>query len=154
MTQTPTLVPTPTPTPAGSVTVIEPASGGGKPGATVGAGTFGYTPADINQQVITTVSVTVSHPGIFSSLTLTASLNSVPAGSVTVSAPDIASTTIFTFSPAITIPSGGEQVLTFSLAGVISGGKSVELETMPKVKLAGIVGHRKNQEEAARSCFH
>jgi len=100
-------------------------------------------PADINQQVITTVSVTVSHPSIFSSLTLTASLNSVPAGSVTVTAPDITATTVFTFSPPITIPSDSGATLTFSLAGVISGGKSADLETMSKVKLAGIAGSQK-----------
>ncbi len=141
--ETPTVTFTPTPTPAGSVDVIEPASGGGKPGSTVSAGSFGYSPADINQQVITTVSVTVSHPGIFSSLTLTASLDSVPAGSVTVSAPDISSTTVFTFSPPITIPFDSGATLTFSLAGVISGGKSAELETVLKVRLAGIVGSQK-----------
>jgi hypothetical protein len=84
----------------------------------------------------------VSHPGIFSSLTLTATLNSVPV-SVTVAAPNITATTIFTFSPPITIPFDSGSTLTFSLAGVISGGKSANLETMSKVKLAGIVGNQK-----------
>jgi hypothetical protein len=134
----PSSIPTPTATPAGSVNVIEPASGGGQPGATVGLGSFSYSPANTNQQIVTSVSVSVSRPQIFSSLTLSVLLNSEPVGTVTVDAPNITSTTVFVFSPAITIPSGGEESMTFSLGGVISGGKAALLEGMPKVELAGI----------------
>ena len=142
--ETPTVTSTPTPAPGGSVDLVEPASGGGKPGSTVGLGSFGYSPIDGNQQLVTTVSVTVSRPAIFSSLTLSAFLNAVPAGTLTINAPNITSMTIFTFSPGITIPSGGPQNLTFSLAGVISAGKSAGLEGMEKVKLAGITAGPKS----------
>jgi hypothetical protein len=134
----PSSIPTPTATPGGSVTLMEPGSGGGQPGASVGLGIFGYSPANTNQQMVTSVSVSVSRPQIFSSLTLSVRLNSELVGTVTVDAPNITSTTVFAFSPIITIPSGGEESLTFSLGGVISGGKTALLEGMPKVKLAGI----------------
>jgi hypothetical protein len=126
------------------VDLVEPGSGGGKPGSAVGLGSFGYTPADAKQQIVTTVSVTVSRPAIFSSLTLTVLIDTEPAGSVTVSAPNISSTTIFTFSPPITIPIRTRASLMFSFAGIISGGKRVELEGMPKVKLAGITAGPKS----------
>ena len=117
--QAPTVTSTPTPAPGGSVNLVEPASGGGKPGDGLGLGSFGYTPNTVNQQIVTSVNVTVTHPEIFSSLTLTALINAVPAGTVTVNAPNIDSTTVFIFKPAIVIPSGGGQSLTFTFNGEI-----------------------------------
>ncbi len=134
--ETPT--PSPAPSPAGMVDVIQPASGGGNPGDNVEAGSFGYTPIDTaDAQVISSVTVSVTHPRIFSSLTLTAFLDSVPAGSVEVDAPNITSSTIFTFNPVITIPSGGSHSLTFSFSGVISG-KTMGAIDLDKVQLAGM----------------
>jgi len=139
-TATSTTTPTTTPTPVGNVQVIEPGSGSGGPGATVGAGSFGYTPSDTNAQTLTSVSVSISNPNVFSSLVLTASLNGAPAGSSTVNAPNIVDTTVFTFSPAISIPSGGSQVVTFTLSGVLSGGASARLDfDRGRIKLAGVV---------------
>lgn len=135
--ETPTVTSTPTPAPGGSVDLVEPASGGGKPGASVNAGSFGYTPSNTSQQVLSSVNVTVSHPHIFSSLTLTAFLNSTPKGTVTVNAPNISSTTVFTFSPVITIPPGGGQTLTFTFAGVISGAQGAARD-VHKIALAGV----------------
>ena len=139
-TASPSGTPTATPTPVGNVQLIEPGSGGGGPGASVGAGSFSYTPSDILAQTLTSVSVTVSKPNVFSSLVLTASLNGTSAGSSTVNAPNILDTTVFTFSPPISIPAGGSQVLTFTLNGVISGGASAQLGfDHSRIKLAGIV---------------
>ncbi len=133
-----TLTVTATPTPVGGgVDLIEPASGGGSPGADVSLGSVGYTSNTVNQQIISSVSVTVTHPKVFSSLSLSAFLNTVPVGSMTVTAPNITSTTIFTFSAPIIVPSGGGQALTFTFNGVISGGQGATLD-IHNVKLAGV----------------
>ena len=135
--ETLTMTSTPTPAPGGSVDLVEPASGGGSPGSDIGLGSVGYTPVTVNQQIISSVSVTVTHPKVFSSLTLSAFLNAVPAGTVTIVAPNIASTTIFTFSSPIIVPSGGGQALTFTFNGVISGGQTTSLD-IHNIKLAGV----------------
>src|SRR5262249_38053623 len=134
-TSIPTVTPTGVPTPGGSVQGISKGSGGGKPGATVQAGSFGYAAADGQQQTVSSVSVSVSRTQVFSSLTLTASAGGEPICSATVSAPDIGSTTVFTFSPTLTIGAG--QSVTFALSGVISGGQSGSASA--RIAFAGIV---------------
>ena len=135
---TPTVTPTATPTPGGNAALVEPGSGSGKPGATVGLGSFTYSPSDTNVQVVSSVSVSVSRPKLFSSLTLTALLDNLPVGTATVASPDIDATTVFTFSPSLTIPSDGS--LTFELSGVISGGKKAQANPIGQIRLAGIFG--------------
>ena len=140
-TPTPTVsaTPTPTATPGGDASLIEKGSGGGKPGATVDLGSFGYAASDASQQIVTSVNVSVSKPGIFSSLTLTASLGGTAIGTSTVNAPEITSTTVFTFAPPLTLPAGQGESLTFALTGVISGQTS-SLDLPNQIKLAGVIG--------------
>ena len=111
------------------------------PGANVSAGSFGYTPTvTTSNQIVNSVTISLTHPLIFSSLTLSAFLDAVPAGMVEVDAPDITASTVFTFGSPITVPSGGSHTLTFTLAGVIaakSAPKSASID-LDNVKLAGI----------------
>jgi len=84
---------------------------------------------------VSSATVSVSRPGIFTSLTLTASLGVNQVGSTTVTVPDITSTTVFTFSPPLTIPSGGGISLSFELSGTIA---PHQLGSLDNVRLAGI----------------
>jgi hypothetical protein len=95
-----------------------------------------YRVADSHQQSVQSVTVTVSNPGIFSSLTLTASVGSVQLGSSIVNSPDIATTTTFPFVPPLIVESGGGSI-TFSLTGV-AGTKSTLIEIREPVRLAGV----------------
>jgi hypothetical protein len=134
-TVTPTATPSATPTPGGLVTVTGEASGGGKPGATVDLGSFSYKASDNKEQTVSSVSVSVSRPNIFSSLTLVASINGDQVGTATLTSP-IGATAVFTFSSPIALPAG--DTLTFALSGVISGGASASLDLKGEIRLAGI----------------
>ena len=136
-TATPTITPTATPRPGGTVTLIDQASGGGRPGATVALGSFSYAASDNLQQTVRSASVSVSRPSIFSSMTLTATINSNgdTVGTATMTSP-IDSPASFTFSSPIMLSAG--QSLTFELSGVISGGTSSSLDLRGEFRLAGI----------------
>jgi hypothetical protein len=111
------------------------ASGGGKPGATVNLGSFSYEASDDKEQTVSSVSISVSRPLIFSSITLVATLGGAQAGSVTLTSP-IGSTAVFTFLPAIQLPAGSS--LSVALSGVIAGGAVGSLDLNNEVRLAGI----------------
>jgi hypothetical protein len=134
-TATPTATPSATPTPGGVVTVTGQASGGGKPGATVDLGSFSYKSSDNKEQSVSSVSISVSRPNIFSSITLVASLNGDQVGTATLTSP-IGATAVFTFSSSIALPAG--DTLAFALSGVISGGASGRLDLNNEIRLAGI----------------
>jgi Beta-propeller repeat len=136
---TPTISATPTPTPGGEVILIDKGIGGGN-GTTDDLGEFGYTPSDNAEQIVSSATVTLSKPKLFSSLTLTASLDGEQIGTSTIDAPEITSTTVFTFSPPLTIPPGGGESITFALTGVIAGKQAAGLSLSNQVKLAGIIG--------------
>lgn len=135
----PTVTPTATPTPGGSATLIQKGSGGGKPGTTVDLGSFGYAASDPSEQIVSSVSISVSKPAVFSSLTLTASVNGTQIGTSTVDSPAITSTTVFTFAPPLTLPAGSGESLTFALSGVISGHQTGRLDLPNQVGLAGVM---------------
>jgi hypothetical protein len=111
------------------------ASGGGKPGDTVNLGSFSYEASDDHEQTVSSVSVSVSKPQIFNSLTLVATIGGAQAGSVTLTSP-IGSTAVFTFSTPIILPAGSP--LTFALSGVIAGAMS-SLDLNSGVRLAGVI---------------
>ena len=135
----PTQIPTPTSTPTsalgGDAALIDKGSSVVSPGSSSDLGTFQYSPSDTGEQVVSSATVSVSRPGIFTSLTLTASLGVNQVGSTTVTVPDITSTTVFTFSPPLTIPSGGGISLSFELSGTIA---PHQLGSLDNVRLAGI----------------
>jgi hypothetical protein len=132
-----TATPAPTETPAGQATVVTRSTAVASPGATVSVGSFSYTPTETtNAQVVSSVTVSITHPLIFQSLTLTAFLDASPAGTVEVDAPDITDSTVFTFNPVITIPSGGSHSLSFTFTSVIAA--RMASRELDSVKLAGI----------------
>src|SRR5580704_13490805 len=135
----PTVTPTATPTPGGRATLIQKGSGGGKPGTTVNLGSFGYAASDASEQIVSSLSVSVSRPAVFSSLTLTASVNGTQIGTSTVDSPAITSTTVFTFAPPLTLPAGSGESLTFALSGVISRHQTGRLDLPNQVRLAGVM---------------
>jgi hypothetical protein len=139
-TPSPTTTPTAIPTPGGNATLITQGTGTYGPGDQVILGTFGYAASDPNAQQVESVTITVGDPRIFSSLTLTASIDGVQVGSATVTSPDIESSTLFTFTPPVAVPTGPGTSLTFALYGVISGNKSGRIDLSSQVKLAGIIG--------------
>ena len=113
-TPTVTLTPTATPTPA-VVTVTSSGNGSGKPGSTVAGGTFSIANNTSGTELISSVTIGVSDPNLFSSMTLTATIG----GNQTVSGPVTpTSATSFTFSPALSLPAG--QSASFALSTVIS----------------------------------
>jgi hypothetical protein len=141
---TPTPTPTVTPTPpTGDAALVSQGSGKGKPGDTVDLGSFTYTPGTgSTQQVISSATVSISKPKLFSSVTLTALFDGDPIGSSTVNAPDIDKSTVFTFSPPLELE--GEEQLTFELSGVIAGKAATGALALPaKVKLAAVIGGSK-----------
>jgi hypothetical protein len=135
----PTITPTATPTPGGNATLIKKGSGGGKPGTTVDLGSFSYAASDASEQIVSSVSVSVSKPAVFSSLTLTASLKRVQIGTSTVDSSAITSTTVFAFAPPLTLPAGQGESLTFALSGVISGHQAGRLDLTDQIRLAGVI---------------
>ncbi len=143
-TSTPTATPTATPSRSGVVMVTAQASGGGKPGATVDLGSFSYQASDNHEQTVSSVSVSVSRPKIFSSLTLVATINGDQVGSATLTSP-IESPAAFTFSPPITLPAG--QSLRFALSGVISGGASGSLDLGNEIRLAAITTSHRTHDD-------
>jgi hypothetical protein len=138
-TVTPTVTPTATPTAGGNATLIRKGSGSGKPGTTVDLGSFGYAASDASEQIVSSVSISVSKTAVFSSLTLTASLNGAQIGTSTVDSPVIASTTVFTFAPPLTLPTGQGESLTFALSGIISGHQAGRLDLPNQIRLAGVI---------------
>ena len=134
---TETATPVPTGTPAGQVEIVTPATRVASPGATISAGSFSYTPTETTTaQVISSVTVSITHPLIFQSLTLTAFLDGNPAGTVEVDAPNITASTVFTFNPVITIPANGSHSIMFSFSSVIAARmSSIDVDA---VKLAGV----------------
>lgn len=81
--------------------------------------------------------MSVSKPKIFSSITVTASIGGTQVGTATVSSPDIAKTTVFTFDTPINVAAGAS--VTFSVTGIISGGGSGQLDIQRQVRMAGIM---------------
>jgi len=81
------------------------------PGAAVGAGTLTIQNPSSVTESIASASINVSHPGVFSTMTLSGA-----GQSVTVTSPS--ATTKFTFTTPISIPAGGS--VTFSVNAVIA----------------------------------
>lgn len=87
----------------------------GSPGQTVAAGSFMLNNTSSGAESVNSVTLTVSDPNLYSSLALTATVSGTPH-TVTVSPPT--SSTVFTFSPALSVPAGGSA--SFSLSATIS----------------------------------
>ena len=114
-TATPTPTATGTPTPGAVVTVTTSGTGGGSPGNTVAGGTFTIANKTKSTETINSVTIGVSDPFVFSSFTLTATIGTK---SSTSSPAATLKHTVFTFSPALSLPAG--QSATFSLSTVIA----------------------------------
>jgi hypothetical protein len=111
----PPVAPTPTAIPTPVVTVISSGNGSGKAGSTVAGGTFAISNDSSGTEMISSVTIGVTDPKVFSSLTLTATVG----GTQSISGPVTpASSTIFTFSPPLSLPAG--QSAHFALSIVIS----------------------------------
>jgi Pro-kumamolisin, activation domain/Bacterial Ig-like domain (group 1)/Bacterial Ig-like domain (group 3) len=132
-TATSTASATPTPTPGGSVTLDSSGSGTGHPGNILPAGTLGYTNNDSTAQTISSLQLSITNPKIFSKIVVTPS----PGGSaVEVDAPDILGTTVFTFSPSISVASGATE--TFSIIATLSGGSKIHAR-LEGIAFAGVI---------------
>lgn len=83
---------------------------------------------------ISSIAVAVSNPGLFSSLTLTPTINNTVGTSVTVSSPNIAASTVFTFNPPLAVPN--LSTVNFDLSGVLAGGLAAK---EPSVRMAGML---------------
>jgi len=114
-TATPTPTATGTPTPGAVVTVTTSGTGGGSPGNTVAGGTFTIANKTKSTETINSVTIGVSDPFVFSSFTLTATIGTK---SSTSSPEATLKHSVFTFSPALSLPAG--QSATFSLSTVIA----------------------------------
>jgi photosystem II stability/assembly factor-like uncharacterized protein len=102
--------PTPVPKP-GAIVTSRSVTDVAAPGTRVAAGTFTITDELTVTETVASATVSVSHPGLFSSMTLSSA-----GQSVTVT-PPTASTT-FTFPKPVTVPAGGS--VGFSLSAVIA----------------------------------
>ncbi len=133
----PTPTPAPTPAPGGSISVTASGSTTVVAGETdVAGGTFEVSNSSASEETITSVTVAVSHPSMFSSMTLTCtSCEGTP--SVTVTPPS--GSTVFTFAPPISVAVGDSA--TFALTANISLTPAM---TEQKVVYAGIIGTRGN----------
>lgn len=89
---------------------------------------------------MSSATISVSKPGLFNSLTLTASLDGEQIGSSTIEAPEITTSTVFTFAPPLMIPAGGSESLVFTLSGVVAGKQTASLVFPDEISLAGIIG--------------
>jgi subtilase family serine protease len=111
----PTPTPMQTPTVGGSVTVPSMVNVFGGLGQTVSAGGFVLHNSTSGAESVGSVTVSVSAPGLYSSLALTAT---VGASSQTVTVSPPSSSTAFNFSPALSVPGGGSA--SFSLSVTIT----------------------------------
>ncbi len=130
-TATTTATPTATPVFGGSVAAPTPVNIIVTAGQIADAGSFTYTSLQSFTEMLQTVTVTVSNPTILSSLTLTATFGDSTA-SATVTPP--LSTTVFTFSPPISVPPNA--TVNFSLSAVVAGGPTAT----PTATTAGMIG--------------
>ena len=121
---TPTPGATPTAGPGAMAKTVEVAVSGA-PGAKVGAGTLTITNTTSAAETVSSVSITVSSPTIFSSLTLSGGGQSVSATPSAV--------TVFALAP-IGLAAGAS--LTFSLSAVIAGNTAM---LSGPVKFAGLI---------------
>jgi hypothetical protein len=81
------------------------------PGSTVAAGTFTVTNELTVSEVVTSATLCASHPGLFSSMTVSGG-----GQSVTVTSPT--ANTTFTFTTPVTVPAGG--AVSFSLSAAVA----------------------------------
>ncbi len=109
----PTPTPVQTPTVGGSITAAA-VNASGSEGQTVSAGAFVLNNSTSGAETVGSVTVNVSGPALYSSLTLTATVGG-SSQTVTVSPPS--SSTAFNFSPALSVPGGGSA--SFSLSATI-----------------------------------
>ena len=116
-------------TASGSTTVVAGQSN-------VAGGTFSVSNTSASSETITAVTVAVSHPSLFSSLTLICT-SCEGSPSVTVTPPS--ASTVFTFGAPIIVPVEGSA--TFALTANIS---LTPVMAEHKVVYAGIVGARDN----------
>lgn len=129
----PTIAPTASPTPASLVvTLLKGGTPSGSPGQSVTLGTVSYFTSGTH--TISSIAVAVGNPGLFSSLTLTPTVNNTVGTSVTVSSPNIAASTVFTFNPPLAVPV--LSTVNFDLSGVLAGGLAAK---EPSVRAAGML---------------
>ncbi|MGH7932361.1 MAG: hypothetical protein ACREQN_04240, partial [Candidatus Binataceae bacterium] len=123
-TATPTMLPTATPTPAigGSVTLLSSGNGHGGAGQSLSGGSFSYTNTGGGAQTLSSVTLSITQPELFSSITLAPAVSETRQPAVTVRAPEITRATTFTFALGLNIPAGGKA--TFSLSMTIASGKT------------------------------
>jgi len=91
------------------------------PGQTIGAGTFQLDNRGSQSLNVTAVAIDLSNPRVFSSLSLSASVNGAPSVTVT-SAPASAAT--FSFSPPLTVPTGQSVIFSLEATAASAGASS------------------------------
>ena len=114
-----TATPNPTATPGGTLKVSSAKDVNTTEGATVDAGDFEVHNTTSDLETVTEVTLTVSDPAIFASLSLTASIGG-SSQAATVSSPQ--STSTFGFDPGVRIPAG--DTATFALSATMAGGST------------------------------
>lgn len=102
-------------------------------GQTADGGSFTYTSLQSVTELVQNVTITVSDPTIISSMTLSATFGDSSA-SATVTPP--LSTTVFTFSPPISVPPNA--TVNFSLSAVIAGGSTSTTAGLIQAAFKGI----------------
>ncbi len=110
-TATKTATATPTATPAAQASGSNTTVSGG-PGETLTGGSVAISNTGKTAESISSVTVSVSNPKIFSQMVLS-------GGGQSITATSIASSTVFTFSPAISVAGGGST--TFTLKATLAG---------------------------------
>jgi subtilase family serine protease len=109
-------------------------------GAGAAAGSFTITNTTAGSLAVTAVKVTLSRPSIFSSLTLTATIGE---GTPTVANATPDTSAVFSFSPALNVPSGG--VASFVLQG---GSATTRVASIP-IWLGPMIGGSDNRDDRA-----
>ena len=122
------------PAPTASVTSSNTNSSGSK-GQTIGGGTMTLTNTGGLPETVSTVTLNVSNPGLFSFLSLSASVDG-GLGRLAVSGP-LGDTVTFVFpGPGLTVPAGGAAVLTLS-AGISGASQAAGGPGRPGSKISG-----------------
>jgi subtilase family serine protease len=116
---------------AGAVATASNTASSGTAGKTVNGGTLTVSNTSGADETISTINLTISKPGLFAALSLSAAVNGGTAQDAT--SGTIGSTTTFTFNPALSIPVDGSAV--FTLSATLGGSARAE----GTIRFAGVM---------------
>jgi len=103
--------PTPTPVPGAQASASNIVANG-LSGQTVPGGTLSVTNTSSSTETINTVTVALSNPGLFSNLTMSGSVNGAAAQTAVTGT--LASSTVFTFNPPLSLPAAAVAQFTLN----------------------------------------